>query len=130
MDGSEETNSLTGAIIGAAIRVHSKLGPGLLEHTYARCLQLELERTGHRVDSELLVDLEYEGLVVPPAYRIDLMVDDTVVVEVKAVHKLDPVHHSQVVTYLKLTDKKVGLLLNFNVPSLPDGIKRFVNRLI
>lgn len=129
MDGSEELNALTGSIIGAAIRVHTRLGPGLLEHAYSRCLRYELERAGHKVESELLLDLEYEGLVVPAAYRIDLVVGGVVVVEVKAIHKLLPVHHSQVLTYLKLTKKKVGLLFNFNVTVLPDGLKRIVNGL-
>jgi GxxExxY protein len=92
-------------------------------------LNYELEKAGHKVHSELPVDLEYEGLVIPAAYRIDLLVDDTVVIEVKAVQKVLPVHHSQVLTYLKLTQKKVGLLLNCNVTTLPDGLKRFVNGL-
>jgi GxxExxY protein len=129
MDGSEHLNQLTGTIIGAAIRVHKRLGPGLLEHTYTRCLQHELERSGHRADSEVLIDLTYEELVIPAAYRIDLLVDDIVVVEVKAVQKLAPVHHSQVVTYLKVSGMRVGLLFNFNVVSLPEGMKRFVNNL-
>ena len=129
MDGSEELNNLTGSIIGAAIRVHTRLGPGLLEHTYTRCLCHELERNGHNVKSEFLVDLEYEGLVIQGAYRIDLIVADAVIIEVKAVQKILPVHHSQVITYLKLARKKVGLLINFNVAALPDGLKRFVNGL-
>jgi GxxExxY protein len=129
MDGSQELNELTGSIIRAAIKVHTKLGPGLLEHTYTRCLRYELEKAGHKVDSELLIDLDYEGLVIRGAYRIDIMVAGTVVVEVKSVKKVLPVHHSQVITYLKLSCKPVGLLINFNVPTLPDGLKRFVNGL-
>ena len=123
--GTEEQNRLTGTIIGSAIKVHTRLGPGLLEHSYLRCLRHELERAGLKVEKEVFLDLRYEDLVVERAYRLDLLVEDSVVVEIKAVEKVMPVHHSQVLTYLKLTGKPIGLLLNFNVTKLPDGIKRF-----
>lgn len=130
MDGSEDTNQLTGAIIGAAIKVHTLLGPGLVEHAYTRCLRHEIECAGLRVESEVMTDLKYKELVIPAAYRIDLLVENTVVVEVKAVQKLVAVHHSQMVTYLKVSGKRVGLLINFHVPSLREGLKRFVNQLL
>jgi GxxExxY protein len=123
--GTEVQNKLTGQIIGSAIKVHTRLGPGLLEHSYARCLRHELEKAGLKVEAEVFLDLKYEDLTIERAYRLDLLVEDSVVLEVKAVEKLMPVHHSQVLTYLKLTGKPIGLLLNFNVPKLPDGIKRF-----
>jgi GxxExxY protein len=125
----ENVNDLTGTIIGAAIRVHSTLGPGLLEHAYKRCLAYELELGGVGVRTELELSLKYRDLVIPGAYRLDLMVENTIIVEIKAVEKLLPVHHSQVLTYLKLTGKPLGLLMNFNVPRLPDGLKRLVNNL-
>jgi GxxExxY protein len=123
--GTEEENKLTGSIVGAAIRVHKVLGPGLLEHSYLTCLRHELIKAGHDVQSELLVALKYDNLIVDRAYRLDLLVDQLVVVEVKAINKVKPVHHSQVLTYMKLTGKRLGLLINFNVSALPEGVKRF-----
>jgi GxxExxY protein len=125
LTGTEEQNRLTGKIIGLAIRVHTRLGPGLLEHSYLRCFRYELEKAGLNVQTEVFVDLRYDDLIVERAYRLDLLVENLVVVEIKAVEKVLPVHHSQVLTYLKLTGKPIGLLLNFNVTKLPDGIKRF-----
>ena len=122
--GTEAENRLTGTIIGAAIKVHTRLGPGLLEHTYARCLHHEMEKAGLRVQAQLFVDLKYDDLTIERAYRLDLLVEESVVIEIKAVEKALPVHHSQVLTYLKLTGKPIGLLLNFNVTKLPNGIKR------
>ena len=124
LTGSDAINELTGSIIGAAMKVHSRLGPGLLEHTYAICLRHELEQVGLQVMAEVFVDLEYDGLLIQNAYRIDLVIEDKVIVELKAVEKVLPVHHSQVLTYLKLSKKEIGLLLNFNVSHLADGIKR------
>ena len=129
MDGSDEVNELTGRVIGFAIKVHSKLGPGLLEHTYRRCLAYEIRRAGLRVAEELPLDLTYDGLFVLGAYKLDLLVEDLLVVEVKAVEKLHPAHHAQILTYLKLGKKPIGLLLNFHAVRLPDGLKRFVNKL-
>ena len=129
MDSPPELNDITGAIIGAGIKVHTRLGPGLLEHAYKRCLGHELRKAGLSVAAEVPVALEYDELTIADAYRLDLLVEDTVIVEVKAVEKVLPVHHAQILTYLKLTEKTVGLLLNFNVIRLPEGIKRLVNDL-
>ncbi len=117
---------ITEAIIGAAIKVHRSLGPGLFEKTYQQCLAYELLRSGHKVEEEVELDLVYEGLQVSNAYRIDLLVDDSVIVELKSVSELSPVHESQILTYLKLSECRVGLLMNFNVPILKSGIKRFI----
>jgi GxxExxY protein len=107
MDGTIN-NDLTGKVIGAAIRVHTRLGPGLLEHTYRRCLAYELEKLALKVCQEVTLDLRYDNLFVVGAYKIDLLVDDILVVEIKAVEKLQPVHHSQVITYLKLGRKPMA----------------------
>lgn len=129
LDGPDELHALTGWIIGAAIKVHTILGPGLLEHAYSACLSYELRKAGFSVLSEIPLALQYEDLTIGGAYRIDALVEDTVIVEVKAIEKVLPVHHAQLLTYLKLSQKKVGLLLNFNVKILPNGITRIVNNL-
>ncbi len=127
MDGSDAVNHLTREVIGSAIQVHRTLGPGLLEHTYVRCLKYELEKRGRSVEKDVSVNLQYEELLIEGAYRLDLLVDDMVIVEVKAVEKILPVHHSQVLTYLKLTPRSIGLLINFNTIRLVDGLKRFIH---
>jgi GxxExxY protein len=113
-------------VIGAAMKVHRALGPGLLESAYARCLELELKAYGRRVRREIAVPVIFRGIRISPAYRLDLLVDERVIVEVKAVAHLDPIHKAQLLTYLRLTGKSVGLILNFNVPVLRDGIVRMV----
>jgi GxxExxY protein len=117
---------LTEAIIGCAIRVHEHWGPGLLESVYKACLVVELKATGHRVNTSLRVPLIYKGHDLKTDFCPDLVIDDIVVGELKVVEKLAPVHKAQVVTYLKLTDLPVGLLMNFNVPLLKQGIHRIV----
>ena len=118
---------LTKSILGAAIRVQDALGPGLLETPYRLCLAHALRQAGHRVTLEASLDITFEGLLVPEACRLDLLVDDTVVVEAKAVEKLQPMHQAQVLTYLRLSRKEVGLLLNFWARPLKDGgIQRLV----
>jgi GxxExxY protein len=117
---------ITEKIIGSAIKVHKALGPGLFESTYQQCLAYELLRNGQKVEEEVELDLYYEKLHVPNAYRIDLIVNDSVIVELKSVAELSPVHEAQILTYLKLSDCRVGLLINFNVPILKKGIKRFI----
>lgn len=118
--------ALTEWIIGAAIAVHRALGPGLLESAYEHCLHLELEALGLAVRRQVPVDLEYRGHRVEGAYRIDLLVEEAVVVEVKAIERMLPLHAAQVLTYVRLAGHKVGLLLNFNVARLADGMKRIV----
>jgi len=117
---------LTEAIIGAAIEVHRHLGPGLLESAYRRCLVHELRLRGVAVASEVSIDLEYKGLLVPASYRVDLLVADRVVVEIKAVDQVTPIHEAQLLTYLRLSGRKSGLLLNFEAKLLRDGITRRV----
>jgi GxxExxY protein len=120
-------NHLTSQIIGAAVRVHRELGPGLLESAYTACLAMEFRSGGLRMESQVAVPIAYHGLRLEIGYRIDMLVEDKVVVEVKAVEALAPIHRAQVLTYLKLKHCPVGLLLNFNVPVLRDGIVRIVN---
>ncbi|MBM3133940.1 MAG: GxxExxY protein [Chloroflexi bacterium] len=117
---------LTEQILGAAIEVHRKLGPGLLESAYRACLARELALHGLSFEQEKPLPVEYKGVLIDCSYRLDLIVAGKVVVEVKAVDALLPVHEAQLLTYLKLTGCRVGLLINFNVPVLKDGIKRLV----
>jgi GxxExxY protein len=114
------------AILDAAFRVHSHFGPGLLESLYETCLAHELRTAGFRVETQVPVPVYYDGIKMEVGYRIDLLVEDLVVVEVKSVEALAPVHHAQALSYLKLSGKRLGLLINFNTLHLKDGIKRFV----
>jgi GxxExxY protein len=118
--------SLTGKIIGAAIEVHSVLGPGLLESSYELCLCRELELCDIRYDYQQPWPLEYKGIRLDHGCQIDLAVEDAVIVEIKSVKALAPVHEAQLITYLKLTGIRVGLLINFNVAVLKEGLKRLV----
>ena len=115
------------AIVHAAIRVHSALGPGLLESTYETCLAYELTQAGLYVAAQLPLPIVYRGVRLDAGYRIDLMVERSIVVEVKAVEKILAVHKAQLLSYLRLSGMKVGLLLNFNVERMKDGIVRLVN---
>jgi GxxExxY protein len=126
---NEELNLLSEQIIGAAIEVHRELGPGVLEHSYEASLQHELALRGISSVRQLLLPLTYKGLVIPDSYRIDLLVDDKIVVEIKTVEALKPVHSAQVLTYLRMSGKTLGLLINFHVPLLRDGLKRLVHQL-
>lgn len=119
-------SNLTSQIIGAAIEVHRQLGPGLLESTYEACLCHELILSGIGFDFQKPLPLEYKGIRLDCGYRIDLLVENVVIVEVKAVQALAPIHEAQLITYLKLGGVKVGLLINFNVLVLKDGIRRLV----
>jgi GxxExxY protein len=120
----EDLNRLTEAIIGAAIMVHRELGPGLLESSYQACLAYELASQGFTVQSELKLPVRYKGLQIDAGYRIDLLVDNKVIVEAKAVETMHPICEAQLLTYLKLSGCRVGLLINFNVKLLKDGITR------
>lgn len=122
-------NTITDAIIGAAIKVHRELGPGLLHSAYLPCLTQELVTDGRKVEVEKPISLRYGEDTIPCAFRADLMVDDLVIVEVKCIDRFAPVHRAQMLTYLKLTGCPVGLLINFNVTVLKDGIRRVVNNL-
>ena len=118
---------LTGAIIAAAIEVHREVGPGVLESAYEECLCHELTLRGLKFRRQVALPLNYKGVHLDCGYRIDLIVEDTVLLELKAVEKLLPIHEAQLLTYLKLAKLKVGLLINFNVALLKDGIIRRVN---
>jgi len=116
--------ALTEQILRAAFRVHAKLGPGLLERPYRICLAHELEKLRIPFEAEKRLPVQYDDVVIQLGYRVDLVVDDTVLVEVKAVQKLLPVHDAQLLSYLRLSRKRVGLLINFNVVHLKEGIRR------
>ena len=118
--------SLTREIIGKAIKVHATLGPGLLESTYEECLAYELNDAGFLVERQLPVTLSYERLTIESAYRLDLVIEGKVIVELKSVASLLPVHEAQLLTYMRLSGYPLGLLINFDVIRLKDGIKRFV----
>jgi GxxExxY protein len=126
---NEELNKLTEGIIGAAIAVHRELGPGLLESAYEACLEFELIDRGYRVERQKELPVVYRSVKVDCGYRLDLLVEDKVVIELKAVDALAPIHDAQLISYLKLSGKKVGLLINFNVVQLTKGIRRKVNDL-
>ena len=120
-------NDITSLIIKCAIEVHRCLGPGLLESIYIICLAYELREAGLRVDTELDVPVRYKTLSFDCGYRLDILVNDAVIVEVKAVSALASVHSQQLLTYLKVTGREVGLLINFNVPMLKNGVRRVLN---
>ena len=116
-------------IVDASIKVHRALGPGLLESAYQVCLAYELAKRGLRVECEVQIPVVYEGVQIDAGYRLDMLVEGCVIVENKAVERLLPVHEAQLLTYLKLHDRRLGYLLNWNVPLMKDGIKRMVNKL-
>jgi GxxExxY protein len=121
-----DINDLTGQIIGSAIEVHKALGPGLLESVYEECLCHELDLRGFSYKRQHAIPVQYKGAKLDCGYRIDLLVDNRVILELKSVDCLEPIHEAQILTYLKLTNLKVGLLINFNVPVLRDGVKRLI----
>jgi GxxExxY protein len=122
-----DINALTHEIIGAAMRIHSALGPGLLESAYRVCLCRELELRGLTYQVEVALPVTYQGVATDAGYRIDLLVEDAVIVELKAVARTTPVHESQLLSHLRLSGKTVGLLINFHNVHLRHGIKRMVN---
>jgi GxxExxY protein len=122
-------NQLSSKIIGAAIEVHKALGPGLLESSYQKCLCHELRLRGISFEYEKPLPLVYKGEKLDCSYQMDIVVDNAIIVELKSCEKLQPIHQAQLLTYLKLSGLKLGLLLNFNVPVLRNGIKRIVNKL-
>jgi GxxExxY protein len=124
-----ELNDISGAVVNSAMLVHSELGPGLLEEPYKQCLAYELISRGFKVDIEPELPIIYRGVRINVGYRLDLLVDDAVIVELKAVKEIAPIHRAQLLTYLKLSKKHLGLILNFNTVHLKDGIVRIVNNL-
>lgn len=123
----EELNKITEKIIGAAVEVHRTLGPGLLESTYETCLVYELTQLGLKVESQVPLPVVYKQVKLDCGYRLDLLVDNEIVVELKSVETLLPIHTAQILSYLKLSRKTLGLLINFNVNKLVDGVHRVIN---
>lgn len=119
-------NELTGLILKKAFEVHSELGPGLLESAYEECLCYELAQCGLLVERQKALPILYKGIKVDAGYRMDIVVDNCVIIELKSVETLHPIHTAQLLTYLKLSKLRYGLLINFNVKSLKDGIKRYI----
>lgn len=129
-EGAEKKeNHISGIILDAAIAVHTALGPGLLESAYQACLAYELTSRGLRIQTQVPLPIKYRGVCVDAAYRIDLIVEDLVIIEIKAVERLLPINEAQLLSYLKLSDTHLGLLINFHVLRLKDGYKRIVNGL-
>ena len=122
-----KTNEITGQIVDAAMKVHTKLGPGLLESAYEACLAYELRQRGLQVATQVALPITYEDVQLDVGYRIDLLVESEIIVELKAVEKTIPLYEAQLLSYLKLSGNKIGLLINFNVVRLKDGIKRMAN---
>lgn len=127
MTSREKINEITGKIVDAAMKVHTVLGPGLLESAYEASLAYELDQRGLKVHSQVELPVLYENIRIDVGYRCDLVVEDTVIVELKSLEKVLPVHRAQLLSYLRLSGKKVGLLINFNMEHLKDGIIRLVN---
>jgi GxxExxY protein len=126
---ADRLNYLSSIIFTAAITVHKEMGPGLLESVYQHCLIMELRDLKINVERSVLVELYYKGQVLGKEYVIDVLVENEIILELKAVEKLLPVHEAQVISYLKLANKRMGFLINFNVPLLKQGFRRFVNKL-
>jgi len=124
---TQRLNLITEKVIGASIEVHKGLGPGLLESAYERCLCYELSLAGLKFERQVPLPLVYKDVKLESGYIMDLVVEDLLVVELKAVERLMPIHEAQLLSYLKLADKRIGLLLNFHIPVLKDGIKRIRN---
>ncbi|MBI3778102.1 MAG: GxxExxY protein [Gammaproteobacteria bacterium] len=122
-------DALSKEVIGAAIEVHRNLGPGLMESAYEECLCYELAHRGIKYERQKLLPVAYKGTKLDCGYRLDVVVDDLVVLELKAVDQIQPIHSAQLLTYLKLSNLKLGILINFNVTALKNGIKRIVNEL-
>lgn len=119
-------NTLSYQVIGCAYKVHRTLGPGLLESTYETCLCYELDTLGLKYERQKPISINYNGNIIPNAYRIDILVENAIILELKSVESVLPIHTAQLITYLKLANKQLGLLINFNTENLQDGIKRFV----
>ena len=121
-----ELEDLSGALVDSAFKVHQTLGPGLLESVYEACLCVELTKRGISYETQAPVPLVYEGVNIEAGLRLDLLVEKSIVLELKSVDKLLPIHHSQLLTYLKLTNLRLGLLINFNVGMFKEGVKRII----
>lgn len=127
MRSRDELNEISGKIIEFSIKVHKALGPGMLEGAYEICLMHELAEHCYQVQSQVTLPIVYDGVKLDAGYRIDLLVEECVIVELKAVDKLIPVHEAQLLSYLRMSDLRLGLLINFNVKLLQDGVRRVIN---
>jgi GxxExxY protein len=127
MRENDRLDEISHRIIGAAIEVHRHLGPGLLESAYQSCLAFELKQLGLKVEEQKPLPVVYKQVKLDCGYRLDMVVEDEITVEIKAIEKLLPIHDAQLLSYLRLTKKRVGLLMNFHVPVLKNGLKRIVN---
>jgi GxxExxY protein len=127
VEEKDRLDLITRRIIGAAIEVHRHLGPGLLESAYETCLAFELRQLGFKVEQQKPLPVIYKEIKMDCGYRMDIVVEDSIVVEVKAIEQLGPIHDAQLLSYLRLSGKRVGLLMNFHVRVLKDGLKRIVN---
>ena len=124
---SEELDLVGKAIVNAAFKVHNNLGPGLLEKVYEICVAHELQKSGFAVERQVIIPIVYDGIQFPEALKLDLLVDKSVIVEIKALDTVNPVWQAQVLSHLKLTSKQLGYLINFNVPKIKNGIQRIAN---
>ncbi len=124
-----EIEKTASRIVAAAMKIHTVLGPGLLESAYQKCIQYELQKDNFKVECEVALPVVYEKVNIDAGYRIDMIVNNCVIIENKTVDKLLPIHEAQLLTYLKMKNCKLGFLLNWNVPRMKDGIKRMVNNL-
>jgi GxxExxY protein len=122
-------NELAAIVIDCGLKVHRKLGPGLLESVYEECLHYEIKNKGLKIERQKILPVEYENIQLSSGYRLDLIVEDKLIIELKAVEDVHELHFAQLLTYLKLSKTKLGLLINFNVPLFKDGVRRVVNRL-
>jgi GxxExxY protein len=127
MRENDRLDQISHRIIGAAIEVHRHLGPGLLESAYQSCLAFELKQLGVKLEEQKPLPVVYKHVKLDCGYRLDLVVEDEIIVEIKAIEKLLPIHEAQLLSYLRLAEKRVGLLMNFHVPVLKNGLKRIVN---
>lgn len=127
MNSREKLNKISSTILDSCITVHREMGPGLLESVYSICLAYELQQRGLAIRTEVSIPLIYKGIELSKDFRIDILVEEDIILELKAVEILLPVHDAQIISYLKLAEKRLGFLINFNVPLIKNGFKRFVN---
>lgn len=122
---SLKLNDITGEIVDSSLKIHKLMGPGLYEKVYEDCLCHELEKRNLRLERQKFLTVQYEDLIIPSAFKIDILVEDSVIIELKSISRFEPIHECQILTYMRLANINTGLLINFNVPLIKDGIKRF-----
>ncbi|NJM39002.1 MAG: GxxExxY protein [Akkermansiaceae bacterium] len=128
MESVNKIDKIAAEIVDSAFKVHKELGPGLLESAYETCLEHELKKRGFQVERQKAQPVHYDSIIIDAGYRLDLLVNDHVIIELKAVEQLAPIHQAQLMTYLKLSKKSLGFLINFNVPLIKNGIRRIANQ--